>query len=202
MLLRFGRLQGQLAQTARYLKYVEPDREDGYGRWTTISFQQLVAENPGKFAKGSGVLEVLGIMGSMHWAGFKTPGVLTEECWASFYRRRHEFTFGPRNISRNNSSTLFSAIDDAFAPFDVAGLVAMARQMHASDGVIIFNDMMDNCQVNKRTLRALATKLEPEPNILYNAEAGCKGHVVHNFICSEVEEDKIVGHSHVVGSKE
>ena len=64
MLLRFGKLVSRLVSSARYLKLVvpPPDAACQQPRWTTVPYEQYVAENPGRSPQ-MGVLEVFGQWG-------------------------------------------------------------------------------------------------------------------------------------------
>ena len=51
-------MQQQLQPHARYLKWVEGVDENHYGHWTTLAFEDVKKEFPGK-ATEMGVLEVM-----------------------------------------------------------------------------------------------------------------------------------------------
>jgi hypothetical protein len=189
LLVKFGRMQGTLASSARYPKYVENAEEDGYGYWTTIPFEQWARENPGLAPPGFGVVEFLGATGEVHWGRFGA----TQE---SFQRKRHEFLFPPWITQRANSSVMFSALERLSGPFNLEGLIALSREMDTkSSGIMIVSDMMDNCRTTKRCLRAVAHKLK-DTSILYPSTLGCESHVLHNGIVASVREDQVVGHTH------
>ena len=197
MAFKFGKLQDQLASIARYLKYIEPeDPANGYGRWTTISYAQYIKEHPGKVVIPFGVLEVLGASADVHWCGFKHRGEMSQECRESFWRKRHEFTFAPQLLERNNSSTLFSCLESLSDPFDITGIKEIESKMENIDGVVIVADMMDNCRVTRRCVKATASKYADNPRILFVEATGCEAHILHGTITHEMREDQIVGNTH------
>jgi hypothetical protein len=197
MLLNFGSMQSELVTCARYLKWIEAGEGQQYGRWTTITYEQYLRENPGKGATQFGIVELLGITGEVHWGGFSRDGVMSSAVRESFWRKKHEFLFPPQILQKNNSSTLNSSLAIMSAPFDNDGIIEIAKKIgERSDGVVLAVDSLDNCRVTKRFQRATACKYEPYDNILYSAETGCEAHILHNIITSEMKEDKIVGNAH------
>ena len=57
VLLRFGALQDEIAPFARYIKPILPDRDNGYIRYTTCTYEEFVKMNP-NVTPNMGVVEV------------------------------------------------------------------------------------------------------------------------------------------------
>jgi len=196
MLLQFGKLREELAPMSRFLKYIEPEDENHYGRWTTISYEQYLKENPGRMIQPNGVLEVFACSSQVHWGGFKETGEISGTVRSSFWRNRHDFLNGPRILMRGNSSCVYDCLEGISDSFDSDGIIKLSKRLDDRGGVVIPFDMLDNCKVNKRVQRAMATKYMPYTNILYPANAGCECHALHNIITAELRESKVVGHGH------
>ena len=183
VLVRLGQFKERLQAQARYLKLLPPDTDDGYSRWKLVSFAEWKKENPRAITPGLGVLEILAHQGTVTCGGHTHQ---PEELW----RETQEFTFPPQVVAQTDASCTFSALGKAWGPFDLSGLQTLAKDLEEQNGVLLINDVPDNCPAMKRLKRAVSTKVSALPNILYPDGSGCEAHVAHNILVDIMRKNK------------
>lgn len=183
MLLRFGRLAGELQSHARYL-HLGTD-ENGRPRWTTSTFEEHRRQHPRSLCS-MGVLEVLATSQDLVEASVSSDNVYNEQ--------RQKFIQAPCFVSRTNASTLYEAVDVADASWSHAKLIALADLV----GLLIVSDVPDNCGAVKRMKKKIAQLFKDCPKLLYDEFAGCACHKLHNIIVKVSGEATMIGDIHAV----
>lgn len=195
MFCKFGSMQGQLVKCARYLKLIPADRETGYARWTTISYEQWLKENPHMRMPQSGSLEVF----TMN-AVASVPTFDDIDTWQdTFQVETQPLTLPLRIISRGTASCTFSAMEKMMNNLDSDGLLRLAKAMHDlrdDGGVLLIDDVPDNAKSNLLLKKKFADIFKAESRILYIQQGRCLAHLLHTLIVKLVGEEKVIRHAH------
>ena len=199
MLCRCGTMGPKMYEHAKYLKKLEPTPDKPYQKWTLVSYEEYRKENPRSPTPGIGVLEIFLMNGEI-----VTPSFDDVEKWRDTY----EAVVQPMILSlsvlqHNNASCMHSSLEEAFWPFDLAGLESLSELLLRDEGagihngsLIILDDVADMSKANGLLRKKVMSVLRDLINVLYFPSSYCCAHILHRLITAMFGEDAVVGHVH------
>ena len=180
-----------LAEQARYVKEI-PAGTDGipYPRFTTMSYADMVQSRGGRLKRipQRGILELLTRRSEFAWT-----------CVDDFQAGQRDkvevrqVLYPPCVVKDTTCATLANVLTQ-----DGDLLTEVSKTPCPWMGVTVIHDLGDGAKPNKRWKRSQREQHKDNPNVLYDEHSHCAAHSLHNAICAETKEDRLVGHVHAV----
>ena len=86
-------------------------------------------------------------------------------------------------------------MEKASGAFSLQALIALEAELRNVDGVILLEDVPDNCRTNLRNKKFVQRQLQDLPNLFW-VDNGCSAHILYKLISATAGEDKLTGHVH------
>ena len=194
--LRFGSLQGEVSQKARYLQLVTEEVHvagNSYERqrWKAIPYEEYRKLHP-KASCHSGVVEVLGKTIDISNVTFCDSDAGN---WEDTYNvSKTRLILPPSIVESTSGSCTLRAMQLADPSWSYDRVHNLARR----NRLVCLSDMCDGGSGMTRLKHATALKFSDNPYVLYDEYSSCFGHILHNDIARLLKEDEIVGHAHAV----
>ena len=186
VMLRYGRLQGQLMEKARYVKELPPDRPDGCTRYTTCTWVEWKRLHPHARPQ-MGILELFGQSADISClrSSSSCSDLLIHDGHGSLTEQ--SFIFPPCILERPTGDCTMTAHERAFiSNKDIRKL--------GESAMVLVNDCPDNCRANLRFKRRMLD--EVGSNVFYDELSGCVAHKLHTYSTKSLREEQLVGHIH------
>ena len=170
---KFGHLQGQIYQDAKYL-IPDPARQNMY---KAVQFQKLLLTKGARSVPPSGIVELFGQAIDVHWQA-TAPNAGASS---------HELLTSPMLIQSTNASTLFRAFENGCDALNLESIHELAGLCK----VFLISEVADNVSANNRRKAAYSQQLPA--NCLFASSLSCSVHKVHNIIQYPLDMRALVG---------
>lgn len=181
MLVRFGIMEGVVAQSARYL--VRGLNRHGDECWKTVPYEEFRRLHPRR-ATSTGVVEIFGQLVDFHWSSPHAMGSIVH------HRRLH---VPPMTLQRGNANCIVRATEKTCSTLSLTGIEDTCRRVPW----FMLEQFPDECSANKRQQAFFKVSLAHVPNFLYVC-GPCLEHKFHRIIVQGTHEEDIIGHGHAL----
>ena len=174
----FGKLQAELAPSARYLV---PAPEGSGKKWRSVridEYMRLRGRNR-KSLPARGVVDVLAQTASLSFGSVDGQ------------HHRWNFLLPPILCQNGTASCIFAAVDEAVPALSMRSIMDLSKQLK----YMILNEVPDMCPSNTRKKADTAERL---PRNCFFADGQCSCHKCHRIIASATDESKLIGDIHAV----